>query len=200
MQDAEHTLSSRRGNATDIADLEIALLRASDIPARYVHGTIEVDEARFRNWAGSYDAIEPAADYAASDGVPITTIVEAGRIARIQMEHVWVEAAVDYFPSCGAVNNSADAWIPLDPSYKQYEYLEGIDVAEVTGTDPQALAQSFLASGTVDEAEGWVSSFDPTILQNAQGDAESVLADYIENDLPGATTVGQGLYLPIGTP
>jgi transglutaminase-like putative cysteine protease len=151
MQSAEHTLSSRRGNAMDIAGLEIALLRASDIPARYVHGTIEVDEARFRNWAGGYEDIMAASDYAASGGIPIQAIVEAGRVARIQiehvMEHVWVEAAVDYFPSRGAVNHSADAWIPLDPSYKQYEYLEGIDVAAVTGTDPQALAQSFLDSG-----------------------------------------------------
>lgn len=37
MQHAEHTLSSRRSNAMNIAGLEIALLRASDIPARYVH-------------------------------------------------------------------------------------------------------------------------------------------------------------------
>lgn len=48
-QDAEITLGSRRGNAFDIASLLIALLRASGIPARYVHGTIEVPEDKFRN-------------------------------------------------------------------------------------------------------------------------------------------------------
>jgi len=193
MQSAEHTLSSRRGNAMDIAGLEIALLRASDIPARYVHGTVEVDEARFRNWAGGYDDILAATDYAASGGIPIQAIVEAGRIARVQMEHVWVEAAVDYFPSRAGVNQSADSWIPLDPSFKQYEFLEGIDVAAVTGTDPQVLAQSFLDSGTVNEAEGYVAGFDPSILQNAQNDAESALEDYITNELPDDATVADVL-------
>ncbi len=36
-----------------------------------------------------------AADYAASGGVATTNLVEAGRIAAVRMEHVWVEAAVD---------------------------------------------------------------------------------------------------------
>jgi transglutaminase-like putative cysteine protease len=42
IQDASHTLSSQTGNASDIASLTISLLRASGIPARYVHGTIDV--------------------------------------------------------------------------------------------------------------------------------------------------------------
>lgn len=40
IQSASHTLSSQRGNAFDISSLIIALLRASGVPARYVHGTI----------------------------------------------------------------------------------------------------------------------------------------------------------------
>src|SRR5581483_2453069 len=51
-QDADVTLGSQRGNAFDIASLLIALLRASGIPARYVHGTIEVPADKFKNWAG----------------------------------------------------------------------------------------------------------------------------------------------------
>jgi transglutaminase-like putative cysteine protease len=84
-QSADHTLSSQRGNAMDIASLEIALLRASDIPARYAVGTIEVEAERFTNWAGGFDTIEAAADYAASGGLPIETITEAGRIERVRM-------------------------------------------------------------------------------------------------------------------
>ena len=34
-----------------------------------------------------------------------------------------MDAAIDFFPSRGAKNRSADSWVALDPSYKQYEYL-----------------------------------------------------------------------------
>ncbi len=43
-------------------------------------------------------------------------------------EHVWVEAAIDFYPSRGAVNKSADSWVALDGSFKQYEDLQGLDV------------------------------------------------------------------------
>lgn len=189
MQDATHTLSARRGNAFDIAGLEIALLRASDIPARYAVGTIEVEADRFANWAGGFDDVRAAADYASSGGIATTSLVEGGRIAAVRMEHVWVEAALDYLPSRAAVNRTADSWIPLDPSFKQYEFEDGIDVAAVTGIDPEQTAQSFLDSGTIDEQAGYVQGFDPTILQDTQADAESALEDYITNDLPDDATV-----------
>jgi len=95
-----------------------------------------------------------AADYAASGGIATTSLVEGGRVAAVRMEHVWVEVAVDYLPSRAAVNKSADSWIPLDPSFKQYEFKEGIDIAAVTGIDPEQTAQSFLDSGTIDEQAG----------------------------------------------
>ncbi len=44
--------------------------RASQIPARYVHGTIDVMAEAFKNWA---------ADYASAGGIPIisgTSIIE----------------------------------------------------------------------------------------------------------------------------
>jgi transglutaminase-like putative cysteine protease len=48
IQGAAMTLSTRRGNAFDTASLEIALLRAAHIPARYAYGTIEVPVAQAR--------------------------------------------------------------------------------------------------------------------------------------------------------
>jgi hypothetical protein len=55
----------------DIASLLIALLRASGIPGRYVHGTVEIPEDRFRNWAGGFSGIHAAAGFAASTGMSI---------------------------------------------------------------------------------------------------------------------------------
>lgn len=187
MQDADITLGSLRGNSADIASLLVALLRASQIPARYVHGTIDVPSDKFMNWVGGFSSIDGAANYAASGGIPLVGIVESGKIANIRMEHIWVEAAADYFPSRAAVNRDADSWVELDASYKQYEHLKGLDVASIANIDGEALATSFLNSGTINETEGWVSGFDPTVLQNAQSQAQTALTDYINTSLPNAT-------------
>ncbi|MEW8646457.1 MAG: transglutaminase domain-containing protein [Candidatus Thiodiazotropha endolucinida] len=187
VQAADLTLSSRQGNAFDIASLTIALLRASQIPARYVHGTIDVPEAKFRNWAGDFSSITAAAEYASSGGIPVTTMISGGVIETIRMEHIWVEAAIDYHPSRGAVNRAADSWIAMDPSYKQYEYLQGLDVIQISGIDAEQLAQDFVDSGTVNEDEGWVTGFDPTILQTAQTQAQTQLETYIQDNLTDPT-------------
>jgi transglutaminase-like putative cysteine protease len=42
IQSAQDTLDKQRGNAVDIASLQIALLRAGNIPARYQFGTVEL--------------------------------------------------------------------------------------------------------------------------------------------------------------
>lgn len=186
-QDADVTLGSQRGNSFDIASLLVALLRASDIPARYVHGTIEVPEDKFRNWAGGFTNITAAADHAASGGIPITAVISGGKIATIQLEHIWVEAAIDFQPSRGAANKSADSWVHLDASYKHYQDLPGLDVVAISGIDPNALAQSFAASGTVNTTESWVSGLNPVILQNAQTQARTALETYITNNLPNPT-------------
>ena len=55
-------------------------------------------------------------------GIPLLAMIEGGQVARIRMEHLWVEAAIDYHPLRGAINRSADSWVALDPSYKQYDY------------------------------------------------------------------------------
>lgn len=186
-QDAEITLGSQRGNAFDIASLLIALLRASGIPARYVHGAIEVPEDKFRNWAGGFNSISAAANYASSGGIPITGVVTGGQITKVQMEHVWVEAAIDFQPSRGAVNRSADTWVALDPSYKQYEYLQGLDVVAISGLDPEALAQSFVQSSTSNTAEGWVSGLNSALLADAQTQAQMALQAHIENNMTNPT-------------
>ncbi|QKT03858.1 hypothetical protein HUS23_08505 [Ectothiorhodospiraceae bacterium 2226] len=180
VQDADLTLSAQRGNAMDTASLLIALLRASGVPARYVHGTIEVPEARFRNWAGGFESIEAAMNYASSGGIPTTGITQGGRVVTVRMEHVWAEAAVDFLPSRAAIMREADTWLALDASYKQYEYLEGLDVAAIANLDGEALAASFMASGAVDEAAGWVQGLDASIIEAAQQDARQALEAHIE--------------------
>jgi hypothetical protein len=187
IQNTDLTLSARRGNAMDIASLTIALLRASKIPARYVHGSIDVPKDKFLNWAGGFENVEAAGTFAASAGIPITSIITGGQVSKIRMEHVWVEAAIDYFPSRGAKNRSADAWVQLDPSYKQYEYLQGLDSVAISGIDPEQLAQSFIDSGQINEAEGWVTGFDPAIIEQAQTQAQKALEQHITDNMTNPT-------------
>ena len=186
-QDAELTLCARRGNAMDIASLTLALLRASGIPARYVHGTMDVPVDKYRNWMGGFSDIMAAADYASSGGIPTRVLSEGGQPAWVRMEHIWIQAALDFHPGRAYRNLEADSWINLDPSFKQYEYLEGIDVAQVAGIDGQALADGFLASGTVNDAEGWIQGLDATLLTNAQTTAQQALQNHLETNLPNAT-------------
>lgn len=190
VQDADLTLSAQRGNAFDISSLLIALLRASGIPARYVHGTINVPEAKFRNWVGGFQDINAAVNYASAGGIPVKSLVAGGKIVTVQMEHIWVEAAIDYIPSRGAVNKSADTWVPMDASYKQFTFQQGLDPIAIAGIDPNTLAQQFTASGTVDATNGYVSGLNPAILQNAQETAQTAVQNYITQNLPNAT-VGQ---------
>jgi hypothetical protein len=187
VQNAELTLSAKRGNAMDIASLTLALLRASGIPSRYVHGTIELPTARFNNWAGGFEDSFAAADYAASGGIPVGTVESGGQVSHIQIEHIWVEAAIDYHPSRGAINLAADSWVAMDPSYKQYEYLQGLDVVAISGIDAEQLAQDTAATGTINETEGWVSGLDPSGLTAAQAQAQSALESYITDHLTDPT-------------
>jgi transglutaminase-like putative cysteine protease len=187
IQDASHTLSSQRGNAFDIASLTIALLRAAGYPARYVHGTIDVPEAQFRNWVGGFQNINAAMEYASSGGVPLGPVTAAGRVTKVRMEHIWVEAAIDFHPSRGTKNRDADSWVAMDPSYKQLDVLPGLNIAQVTGFDVNASTTAYLNSGSSNESEGWSTGFNSSILENARRQAATQLGSYVALNLPNAT-------------
>ena len=190
VQSAELTLGAKRGNAMDIASLLIALLRASKIPARYVHGTIDVNAEKFKNWIGGFESLTSAYNFASMGGIPIATYPpNAGRIDKVQMEHIWVEAAIDYYPSRGAKNHKADAWVPLDASFKQYEYSDGVALADMVGLDINQTTQAFVDSGEVNESEGYVKGFDAQILQDALNDVQNKIKAYVDTLDANTTTL-----------
>ncbi len=182
MQDADITLGSKRGNAFDISSLLIALYRASGIPARYVHGTIEVPEDKFRNWAGGFESVEAAGNFVSSGGVPMALVVTGGVVTHAQMEHIWVEVAIDYQPSRGAVNQDADSWVEIDPSYKNYTTKSIINVQQLAGIDEQAIATDYLSSGVIDPFGDWVQGLDGSIINTGQEQGMSALALFNANN------------------
>lgn len=187
MQDSDLTLFSLKGNAFDIASLEIALLRASGIPSRYVHGTIEVPADKFMNWAGGFTDIIAAGTFVRSGGVPAVGVTIGGTVQKVRMEHIWVEAAIDYEPSRGAVNRDADTWVEMDSAFKQYEFLTGLDPVAISGLDLQPIAESYVASGIINEQEGWIQGLNDTILQNPQPQVQQALQQFITNNIPNPT-------------
>jgi transglutaminase-like putative cysteine protease len=122
------TLATKRGNAFDTASLTIALLRAANIPARYVYGSIEVPADKAMNWVGGVSVPKAAQELLGQGGIPNLGMASGGQISAIRLEHVWVEAWVDFVPSQGAVNRSGDTWVPMDASFKQYAYTNGMNL------------------------------------------------------------------------
>ncbi len=136
--DADAALLARRGNATDTASLLIALNRAAGIPSRYVYGTIEVPLAKINNWLG-VDNAAAAQALLSQAGIPNRAVSQAGQAGAIQLEHVWVEAFVDFSPSRGGVNRAPGAWVPLDASFKQMDVKPGLDLANAVSLNETGL-------------------------------------------------------------
>jgi hypothetical protein len=187
LQGADYTLQTRRGNAFDTSSLLIALLRASQIPARYVYGTIEVPIDQAMNWVGGVTHPDAALNLMAQGGIPSIGVTRSGQFSAIRLEHVWVEAFVDYVPSRGARHVEGDSWIPLDASFKQYTYTPAMDLQQAVPFDAHALVTDLQAGATVDEANGYVQHLNQQSIETALTSYQSQVKTYLEQQQPNAT-------------
>lgn len=125
------TLWSKSGGATDQASLLVALLRAANIPARYVRGNISVIDSaakgadgRGPRWVGA-KSYQAAASVLGNNGNPAASYGTNS----IGLAHVWVEACLPYAAYRGtALDDGGHRWVPLDPAYKEHRYQAGIAV------------------------------------------------------------------------
>lgn len=187
IQGADYTLQHGKGNAFDTASLLIALLRASNIPARYAFGTVQIPADKVMNWVGNVDTPEAAGNLLGQGGIPHIGLLSGGQISQFKLEHVWVEAWVDYFPSGGARHIRGDNWIAMDASFKQYHYSEGMALDEQVPFDAQALADTIEQSSTINEAEGWVQNVPQAEVEAALNDYRTELESFLRNQTPDAT-------------
>ncbi len=192
IQGTEMTLQAKRGNATDIASLEIALLRAANIPARYAYGTIQLPIAQAMNWVGGVTNPEAALNLMGQGGIPSIALTSGGTISAVKLEHVWVEAYIDYVPSRGAVNKVPDTWVPLDASFKQYTYTQGMDIKSNVPLDANALLAQAQQGATVNTAEGWVQNLNQSNIQSALTNYQTQVQNYV-NAQNASATVGDVL-------
>lgn len=165
LKGAQATLWEMAGNDFDLASLLIALYRVSGIPARYVYGNIEVPIKQVMNWVGVSNR-SVAGNMFATGAVPSFLLEENGVIKWLRMDHVWVKARVpvDYIPFSGSVNVAGYTWVQLDPSFKQYAYVEGVNVT----------ARTFL------------NRLESTVIVNETDSYNKRVRDYLEADIPNA--------------
>lgn len=129
---AVKTLRDGRGNDVDQASLLIALLRAGQAPARYVHGVIERPVADLAVEMGVPAVQVPAA--LARAGVAHEPIVRGGRVAAVKLEHTWVSAYVPYTNYRGAVVDfSGKGWVPLAPAIEKYSRAPATGILKTMG-------------------------------------------------------------------
>ncbi len=187
IQGADMCLQTKQCNAFDTASLLIALLRVSGISARYVYGTVEIPIDKVMNWGGGFSDSTSALNFIASGGIPATGLRSGGTTYAARIEHVWVKAFVDYIPSMGAVHKQGDTWIPLDASYKQYTYTEGVDFQSTVPFDGQSLIDQIKATATINKQESYVTNVSSTVVENALTDYNTQLETYVTDNLPDAT-------------
>lgn len=154
IQGSQFTLTAKRGNAFDIASLFIALLRAANVPARYVTGTIEVSASTVMNWVGGAATPVVAQQLLGQGGVPNVGVLSGGTTTHIRIDHVWVEALIDYVPSRGAVHRTGDTWVPLDASFKTHTFIPPSDYRTAIPLDPVFSSTPLF---TLDESLGKVT-------------------------------------------
>ncbi|MDA8453588.1 transglutaminase domain-containing protein [Acidovorax sp. GBBC 3334] len=197
IQSAQDTLDKQRGNAIDIASLQIALLRAAGIPARYQFGTVEIPAAQAMNWVGGASQIQAVLQLMNQGGIAARGSVQGGTVQSIRFEHAWVQAYVNWAPGRGArnatptqhnhPNGALNAWVALDASVKQYSYAAGMDLSTAVPLDAQALVNAAQSGATVNEQEGWVQNLNQAAIQSQLSAYQARLKTAIDTRKPDAT-------------
>ncbi len=189
IQGADMCLQTKQCNDIDTASLLIALLRASNISARYVYGTLELPLEKAKNWLGGVTDPTTVGTILATNGIPGKLLISGGTITAVQFEHVWVNAWINYIPSRGAVHRFGheDTWIPLDGSYKQYNYTQSIDIATAVPFDAQTFANQIQSTATLNQTDGSVTNVNSSLIQQTMQGYQTQVQSYIQQNYPNAT-------------
>ena len=179
IEGSDYALQTLRGNDIDQASLLIALLRAANIPAHYVYGTIQVPIEQVENWVGNVTDPIAALDLMGQGGIPTLGLAQGGVIKFARIEHVWVEAQFTFAPSRGAITTPGATWVPMDPSFKNYTYSAPFVTQDML---PNADAiRTNIANSATTSSDGYsVTSFDTTALTDAMTSFKQNLASSVQ--------------------
>ena len=189
IQGSDMTLQTLKGNDFDQASLLIALLRASNVPSRYVYGTIQSPIAQVENWVGGVTDPNAALNLMSQGGIPVTGLVQGGQIKYAQLEHVWVEAWVNFVPSQAARSGPGNTWVSMDASFKQYGFTQPANITGAIGLDPTALISHAISSASIntDPSAPSISNIDLSSIETQTNTYVAQVSTYA-NGLDPKTT------------
>lgn len=190
-QGSAQCLETRLCNAADTASLLIALLRSAGIAAKFEYGTVQVSIEQMQNWVGGAKTPEAMMQIFGQGGIPATHYIFDGK-RFMKFEHVWVRAWIDFWPSRGARHRKGDTWIPMDASFKQYEFTKGMDIQGNVPFDGEGFVEQITQAAQINEQEGWVSGIDQNLIQTTLENYQTQIGNYVEQTNPEAT-VGEVL-------
>lgn len=213
---SDATLIERAGNDMDQASLLIAMLRYSDIPARYRHVDIKTDIGTMTDLLGVQSATA-AAQMLSLHGIPyiLFTDNEQNPLFFV-VEHTYVEAYIPYGYSRGAdiTDGGIEQWVPMDPTINSYYYEQFVDVVDemnTDGFDVESFFDDYLdgdygtSTDPLDafksEVEGQLSSNPPELYPDLTYNdaltrryAESNSMDFIPGSLPYSVVADLNTY------
>jgi len=187
LKGAQETFYEKAGNDFDLASLLISLLRVSGIKSRYAYGEIIVPIDRAMGWLG---VLEPrvTGHIFATGGFPSSMLIVNGEPYGIRIEHCWVEAYIPWigdkvYLGAGEAENAEWKWVNLDPSYKQYEYVEGVNLSDSVTLDTEKLVSDLMASADIDTM-GWsITGIDTTLMHQEINNYVSGVENLIGGDI-----------------
>ena len=125
-------------------------------------------------------------------GIPNVGIVSGGSVKTVRMEHVWVQAYVDFHPSRGALERQSSTWISLDASFKQYRTLPpAMDVLANVPVSRDEQQAALAVGAQIASDQGYVQYPNLAAVQNYTNAYGARVKEYIKSqaDDPQPTAV-----------
>jgi transglutaminase-like putative cysteine protease len=187
IQGADMCLQTKICNDMDTASLLIALLRVSGVYAHYEYSTIEIPIEKAMNWIGGVTDPRMVGTILATNGIPAKVLISGDAIKAVQLEHVFVKAWIDYIPSRGAVHNQGNTWIPLDPSFKQYQYRRGMDLYTAMSVSGEKYLLDYITDTSVLTVPSELQTSFPEYTISPYQFYSKRLFSYVNVNFPAAT-------------
>lgn len=130
------TLVDGFGNAFDLADVMVQLLRQAGYTADYMFGVLRLNSAQWSAWFGTDTNVFSASNMLSNGGIPNTT-VWTGTEYLLEFNHVWVR-----------VNISGTNYF-FDPAFKSYQTKTGINLATAMGYNQTTFMNNARSGATV---------------------------------------------------
>lgn len=126
---ARGTLMELAGNDVDQDSLLIALLRASNIPARYEYGTVTLTPQQTMDFAGT-ENVNAAASALVSAGFPAQRLATGNTVTGVSIELAWVRAFIPYqnYRGAAVAPGPSTNWVHLAPSIKRYQQVNATNL------------------------------------------------------------------------